>query len=394
MSRMRYKMVCLTPVLVGDGSALSPIDYMVWKGQINVLDQRRIFKLLAKGPRLDGYLSQVKRAERLDFASWGGFAQNFAERRIAFEDESCTEHWNRLRAEDCFIPTFARHQGGPYVPGSALRGALRTTMVAEGLKRKGIETLEALAGQTGGPRRRLGEAVEQRVMGGGSGVAGMDPLKALAIGDSETSGDADQFRVFLVRTAALLEGQGPGGRLGLGWKHSLRGTVEAKRVTESGAVFAEMSRPGTLFEGDWIERDFYATKEMARNLGWKKRYTREVLFEAANEYAETVLAHHRGFAELTGLESLSAGVEQLQGKVEEARKSGNACLLSVGWGGGMLGKTAWPQVGDATFRRILSEHPFYSRAIRSGMPFPKTRQVVFLDQKPAALPGWVWLEVG
>ena len=58
---------------------------MVWKDQVNVLDQRRIFRLLAKGPRLDGYLSQLKRADKLDFASWGGFAQNFADRRIPFE---------------------------------------------------------------------------------------------------------------------------------------------------------------------------------------------------------------------------------------------------------------------------------------------------------------------
>ena len=82
---MRYRLTCLTPLLVGDGRKLSPIDYMVWKDQVNVLDQWRIFRLLAKGPRLDGYLAQLKRSDKLDFASWGGFAQNFAGRRIPFE---------------------------------------------------------------------------------------------------------------------------------------------------------------------------------------------------------------------------------------------------------------------------------------------------------------------
>ncbi len=48
---MIYRVTCLTPTLVGDGQRLSPIDYMVWKDHVNVLDQRRIFKLLAKGPR-------------------------------------------------------------------------------------------------------------------------------------------------------------------------------------------------------------------------------------------------------------------------------------------------------------------------------------------------------
>src|SRR3979409_2710199 len=82
---MRYRLTCLTPTLVGDGRKLSPIDYMVWKDHVNVLDQWRIFRLLAKGPRLESYLTQLKKADKLDFASWGGFAQNFAGRRTRSE---------------------------------------------------------------------------------------------------------------------------------------------------------------------------------------------------------------------------------------------------------------------------------------------------------------------
>ena len=82
---MNYRFTCLTPTLVGDGQRLSPIDYMVWKDHVNVLDQWRIFRLLAKGPRLESYLTQLKKADKLDFASWGGFAQNYAGRRIPFE---------------------------------------------------------------------------------------------------------------------------------------------------------------------------------------------------------------------------------------------------------------------------------------------------------------------
>ena len=62
---MNYRITCLTPTLVGDGQKLSPIDYMVWKDHVNVLDQRRIFKLLAKGPRLDSYLTQLRKADKL-----------------------------------------------------------------------------------------------------------------------------------------------------------------------------------------------------------------------------------------------------------------------------------------------------------------------------------------
>ena len=112
---MPYSLTALTPLLVGDGRELSPIDYMVWKDQVNVLDQPRIFKLLSRGPRLEGYLTQLRKASKLDFASWGGFAQNFSQRRIPFESPDSTPVWNNASSESLFIPTFAANYQGAYL---------------------------------------------------------------------------------------------------------------------------------------------------------------------------------------------------------------------------------------------------------------------------------------
>ena len=38
---MKYKITALTPLLVGGGQELAPIDYMVWKDHVSVLDQRK-----------------------------------------------------------------------------------------------------------------------------------------------------------------------------------------------------------------------------------------------------------------------------------------------------------------------------------------------------------------
>lgn len=126
---MKYSVKILTPTLVGSGEKLAPIDYMVWRDQVNVLNQNRIFKLLSKGPRLEGYLTQLHKATKLDFASWGGFAQNYADRRIPFEDAACTPVWERASADVLSIPTFAATAEGPFLPGSAIKGALRTAYV-------------------------------------------------------------------------------------------------------------------------------------------------------------------------------------------------------------------------------------------------------------------------
>src|ERR1700709_368353 len=99
---MKYQVTVLTPTLVGDGNRLSPIDYIVWRDQVIVLSHPRIFKLLSKGPRLEGYLSQLQKATKLDFASWGGFAQNFSQRRIPFEHAESTSIWNAAQTESLF----------------------------------------------------------------------------------------------------------------------------------------------------------------------------------------------------------------------------------------------------------------------------------------------------
>ena len=45
------------------------------------------------------------------------------------------------------------------------------------------------------------------------------------------------------------------------------------------------------------------------------------------------------------------------------------------------------------YNQILRNVPLYRKAIDSGMPFPKTRRIVFQENKPASLPGWVFLEL-
>jgi CRISPR-associated protein Csm5 len=41
----------------------------------------------------------------------------------------------------------------------------------------------------------------------------------------------------------------------------------------------------------------------------------------------------------------------------------------------------------------LQQFGFYNQALASNLPFPKTRRIVFLNNQPATLPGWVELSV-
>jgi CRISPR-associated protein Csm5 len=376
---MKYKVTALTPLLVGDGQELAPIDYMIWKDQVNVLDQPRIFKLLSRGPRLDGYLAQLKKADKLDFASWGGFAQNFSARRIPFEHASSTAVWEKTSAEHLFIPTFTSNHEGAYLPGSALKGALRTGLV---FTRWSAATLEKLASSVTGdrPPRRLSDAPEAN--------AGATQSRLLGAADSSPMPHST-FKVYLLRVANLDSRSGSGV---VSWKVAGRGSVPFSRMAESTPTFVEMAVPGTDFTGDLFERKFLENPDLTKALGWRSVPDIDLLLKAANEYAAAQLEQHNRFAELAGLPRVQESIAKLRSELEEL-SGRRSCLLCLGWGSGFLSKAAFLQTGDENLRKLLRGVPALSRALKSDAPFPKTRRIVFSGGQPSFLPGWAKLEL-
>ena len=351
---MNYKLTVLTPTLVGDGQRLSPIDYMVWKDQINVLDQKRIFRLLAKGPRLEGYLAQIKKADKLDFASWGGFAQNFAGRRIGFEHPSSTSVWEQARTEHLHIPTFCSGPSGAYLPGSALKGALRTGLASV---RWNIGVVREIANRMEGDRapRKPGESAELMTFG----PSGNDPMKNLATSDSDVV-PFSVFKIYLVRVARL---EPRNNKPELTWK-------------PSGPLFAEMATPGTIFQGHVSLRDQHAVQNICK---------------AANQHALQMIQAHRTYAEQAALPKVLETLASLEKTVASA--GNRACVVDLGWGGGFLSKAGFLDTENPEYRRILKQLPFYAKSIRQGVAFPKTRHVVFQANQPASLPGWALFEL-
>jgi CRISPR-associated protein Csm5 len=136
-----------------------------------------------------------------------------------------------------------------------------------------------------------------------------------------------------------------------------------------------MAQPGSVFEG------VFRAKDPAP------------LFRAANQFAAGLLANHANYAETAKLAKLSEAVAGLKAQAETALESRTSCLLPLGWGGGFLGKAALTDSNSEAVRDVLKKLPFYQRAIQTGLPFPKTRRIVFLNDQPATLAGWMLLSI-
>ena len=233
--------------------------------------------------------------------------------------------------------------------------------------------------------RRLAEGPEEQALGN----AGVSRMRLVNVADSAPVNNS-AFKVYLLRVSTL---QPRGASYALGWKQSTRGTVDGARVDDSTPIFAEMAPPGFTFEGGWQEKIFFMQPEIRRVVRWQESFDRSRIFEAANDHAARLLAAHKQYAAWTGLDLLGKQIDDLQQRLEAARQAGQ-CLISLGWGGGLLSKSAWLDTADPTYRQILQQVSIFGKTMGSNLPFPKTRRILFLNNKPASLPGWALLEVG
>jgi CRISPR-associated protein Csm5 len=117
------------------------------------------------------------------------------------------------------------------------------------------------------------------------------------------------------------------------------------------------------------------------------------IFEAANSHAAELIATQRRYAEQAKFARILASLDAVESRLNEVRGRNDACLLNIGWAGGFLSKTAFLDTASEDYRKLLGRLPYYERAIRTGLPFPKTRRIIFEQNQPSTLAGWVTLEV-
>jgi len=205
------------------------------------------------------------------------------------------------------------------------------------------------------------------------GPSGADPLRVLSAFDSKTV-PASTFKIYLLRTSTLESRSA--GKFEVAWKQIPRGSV--KRAEDSTPVFAEMAAPGSVFEGEWHQNAFLSQPEIGKALRRRAPLNVSTLFELVNNYTEQLLRIQKQYAEWSGLALLKSTVEQLEARLTTVREAQRGCVLPLGWGAGFLSKVAILNTQDETYRGILRQVGLYARAIQSGLPFPKTRRIVFL----------------
>jgi len=400
-----YRMEFLSPVHVGTEEHLGPQDVLYRDGALRRVRPEPLLEVLQSSPQLmDRYL----RDGLGGIADWLGRQTGLLDRVTVYVAPAEREpRWQREPVRPFLADSLLR----PYVPGTELKGAIRTALLWAFIQthpdrahlegRVGREQDRAGAPRDVKDRRFAGQWLTQSVLG-------QDPhhdlLRSLRVPDAGAL-LARHLRLLPVIIAAR-------GRDGLRLLQRPRGGDRPSQYTDdvrqAVANFCECLTPEAGGVPVTVELDRFLSRgriarggasSVPRVLDWQDRILGLVdrWPEACNAFARHVAeAELRWWQEARraapmGLVALAEALVRFYADLLR-RMTGEAAgsvYLNLGWGGGWRTKTVTEAFGDTRVRQVVRRYNLDRGA--GSRPFPKTRKVAWLGGQTFAPLGWVLL---
>ena len=370
MTTTRYTLTCLSPVHVGAGAQLSKFDGVYHDRQWFVID---LDAVLAH-PDVDANaLAHAMSARNFSWDVWL-HQHGLAAAEMALYALPCPQDPEAAAIRDA-IKTYLRQ---PYLPGSSVKGALRTAVLTQLLtnaRTAGTQTwrnVQQKLGALEGNPRRLGQPIERAMLGRDPNH---DLMRAVQVGDSQP--------VAIEHLA-----------VGLVWTYTLRGgrLVEKREANGDYKSFVEWLLPDTSLRLD-VRLDEYLFGDAARKelrFGNAQEQAVRGLARTCNVHAQVLMAVEKAFFSTCGPTVLHEFYQELEATLS-ALPDG-AFLLNVGWGGGWevktLGDLLRTALGQAGFQKLRQQ---YRLGRRPDAPFPKTRRLAYEGGAAQWPMGWVKL---
>ena len=421
---MKYEIEVISPVHIGSGDTISPIEYVVGD-KFYRADMDRLFE----DERFDteGFIEDAKAGALY----LGAFNSELAKEHVRYAlDISQSTRRNLLELigrRSSEVREYIKTKDDAYIPGSSIKGAIRTAILwwvlksdrqllekaeryleillnarnlserienarnFEDIKREiernqnleqnsGVymDVLEEIAGEEVGKikkkvsnlskikREHVDDEIEKLVFGADPTK---DLLKALQVSDTNAVA-VKNLKVEEVQTLTTTP-------RGHNWKHFLTYVEALKRGTK---LDLAMKTDEFLLEGDAArELDFESKQGLVREIP-----------KMCNEFADDFIEDEIRFYRQYNMPRELGKVLEFYEKVREGLGE-SSFLLHLAWGSGWHGMT----VGRLLKPHLLSDLRWKFRLGKPRVPeFPKTRRLVFENGKPTYPLGWLKLRIG
>jgi CRISPR-associated protein Csm5 len=380
----------LSPLHIGSGEQPDRKSRWLQEGRVWLVDEQALFQAVAESPQL------LDRFERFSLEPRQSLLTFLERARIDPKSValySLRQMGNRPGNYYFSCIKIPGRPPRPYIPGSSLKGALRSAVLRSEIL-KDETTKQRAAGliqqQMRGRRpnaKRADDALEQAVFGKDQHH---EWTRLIQIADTQP---VPTTRLWATEVHIL----------------SVRGTpphyhLEEKTIRRGRplALYPEILRPGTKLDTRMTIQDELLSSLAAPELRFPKEYgTIEAWLKACNRTTKNLITQEWTFARDTDWQEGQKFYGWLLDQLIGARR-GKGCLLRLGWGAGYDDKTVTDLMDDDFFRDVLDGYglsvgrPYRDRR-RPPLPkpfAPKSRSVAF-DHRGRQVPlGWIRIEIG
>jgi len=372
---MRYEIEVISPVHIGSGGTISPIEYVV-EDNFYRADMDRLFE--DERFDTDGFIEDAKAGAFY----LGRFAPGVAKEHVRYAldiSESARTNLQQLigrLSRSSEVREHIKTKDEAYIPGSSVKGAIRTAILWWVLKndadrfdraKKHLNSLVRSRGRV--DKKRVDDEIEKLVFGADPTE---DILKALQVSDTSAV-NVKELRIEEVRTLTTT----PRG-------HNWKGFY----------TYVEALKPGTKLVLETKIDEFLLEDDAASELHFenKKGLVREIpriCNEFADMFIEDEMRFFRQYNRPGELDDVLEFYEMLRERREE-----DSFLLHLAWGSGWHGMTVGRLLqGEPDFDFFGLRKRFSLGKTRNQQffvsEFPKTRRIVFKDGKPKYPLGWL-----
>jgi len=380
----KYKISIITPVHIGNGNKLSQVDFVLDKGMLRVIDIDEVISKIQNNQKALAIFNLQDNPEALinEFEQGRFNMKEFLDAyKISYssvEKYSCRCSYSNPREISEFMKTGL---GRPYIPGSSIKGALRTVILWHLIKDSKPKEVTDRLEQILNPD--VGEKQDNNLLN--KHLFGKNPnydfLRGLQVGDAGF--EIKDIAAGETKVLNIDENRQ------YGWKKLGKYGFTTHNHKEATSIFTEMlNKEATSEVAIKIESFLFDYPLAKKQLGFndKKKYLTQ-LAKKCNEYAKEFIKNELDFYHSYKMNPLEKFYEQLQ-----VPDDNDGFLLHLGWGSGWRGMTGnW--LDDKYLRRFREKFSMRkSFGEWQQFPiFPKTRKIIFENNQPYPL-GWVKME--
>lgn len=384
---LTYRLEVLTPIHIGSGQKILPSEYILDMRNRKLIRVNMDSFFTSSDFDFEGYLKRISRGQF--YLGDYYLEQGVKNPKYELDARSSAGELSAFtNSPSGSVNEFIKEAGRPYLPGSSLKGSIRSMVIRHllrsdlGKRGRYESSLDGQLQEFENRRRRIrAEFFSTPAEHGMTGSPNKSIFRTILIGDSQPISQSEMNLEYVKVITLNTEGRYNWKRLGE------RRNVES--FTEATPIFFESVKPGTVIMGSLKFDTSMFKEEVARLLGYDPVSIDAVknMSQVCRAEAEEIIKGEMVFYQNCGFDLGVSNYKGLSGLLPEL--GDDEFLMPVAWGTGYRNKTVSEPLEKNLFRRIRSSF----RLGRKNLVFPKTRKIVFENGEPAATIGWVRMKL-